>query len=330
MQLAPESARPPLLTPERARTSLSVHSVQLTLLRFMKTPFFFRSLLTLIAISLLSPTPAGADTASDSGPLTLPGAAPAPALSNSDFLRSRSEGVQVTQMGNMRASFVFTHGLAEGLKAQVTELFSDVGFRVFSSAAAVDETTFSPTDYHAMGKDRYADLVVLTKAAQIDKKLPSGQALIVKSTVTCTVYNPQSGETLVGSTQEATSHRLSDVCELAAKDVITKILEKARSMIVHEAQIKGVQDHQHLLEIMNHTSHLEGVHHVRQCSYNKDTKLAIIEIIGAPQTEVFWPAWVDKMPRREKIIRGDGAIKIVPAQSTPKPKPKTQPTPKRG
>lgn len=237
-----------------------------------------------------------------------------------DFLRSRKEGVQITELGLMRATFVFEKGTAAGLETRVTEAFSNVDFRVFPSGVEIDGR-IAPRELHKMGNDRYADLVVYVKASQRAKPQKLGRLKLYETTVTAQVYNPMSEELLVSTTavedgqphvDEVIAKRTSSeaACDAAVKETITKALEKAHKVLVHEAQLKGVQDHPHLLEIMEYTARLKGVYHVRQCSYDKASKLAVIEIIGAPQTEVFWRAYMEKLPKREVLIKNDGSVQI--------------------
>jgi hypothetical protein len=84
---------------------------------------------------------------------------------------------------------------------------------------------------------------------------------------------------------------------------------------VHEAQFKGVQDHQHLLEILEYTAKLKGVYHARQLTYDKETKIAVIEIIAAPQTESFWRAYLGNMPKREFLLLPGKEPRLVPNQN---------------
>jgi hypothetical protein len=62
---------------------------------------------------------------------------------------------------------------------------------------------------------------------------------------------------------------------------------------------------------MEYTAKLKGVYHVRQMTYDKATGLAVIEIIGAPQTESFWRAYLNNLPKREKWIIDVKHIRIV-------------------
>ena len=56
---------------------------------------------------------------------------PAPeSRDEADFLKAMKAGVQVTELGCMRATFVFSENAAE-FETQVTEAFSDADFRVF-------------------------------------------------------------------------------------------------------------------------------------------------------------------------------------------------------
>jgi len=234
---------------------------------------------------------------------------PAPeARAEADFLKSLKDGVQLTELGCMRATFVFDAN-AEALETQVTEAFSNADFRVFSKGNVI-EGRVEPKTLHEIGNDRYADLVVYTKVSKREKpKL--GALNLVEAEATVQVFNPMSEELLVSQTLRKDGERhidpeiaqrsaIENAINAAVREVIAKTLEKAHKILVHEAQLKGVQDYQHLLEIMEYSAKLKGVYHVRQMTYDKSTGLAVIEIIGAPQTESFWRAYMNNLPKREK------------------------------
>lgn len=238
--------------------------------------------------------------------ITIPTEAPVEVRGEADFLKSLKQGVQITQMGNMRAAFAFDEGAVD-LETRVTEAFSNADFRVFPKAELV-KGRIDPEQFHKIGNDRLSDLVVFTKLTLKDKPA-LGAMLLKEATVTIQVYNPMSKELLVSHTVTKAGQRHPDAdsaattsmeaaADAAVPEVIAKTLEKAHKILVHEAQLKGVKDHAHLLEIMEYTAHLDGVYHVRQVSYDKTSQLAIIEIIAAPKTEVFWRAYVEAMPKR--------------------------------
>jgi hypothetical protein len=245
---------------------------------------------------------------------------PAPeSRDEADFLKSVKAGVQVTELGCMRATFVFDENAAE-FETQVTEAFSDADFRVFSKGNVV-QGRVEPKALHEIGNDRYADLVVYTTIAGREKPA-LGKLKLFEATCTMQVYNPMSEELLVSETARLEGKRHADEVEAlrsategavaaATKELIMKTLEKAHKILVHEAQLKGVEDHQHLLQIMEYSAKLKGVYHVRQMTYDKTTGLAVIEIIGAPQTESFWRAYLNNLPKREKWIIDVKHIRIV-------------------
>ncbi len=245
---------------------------------------------------------------------------PAPeSRDEADFLKSVKAGVQVTELGCMRATFVFDENAA-AFETQVTEAFSDADFRVFSKGNVVQGRA-EPKALHEIGNDRYADLVVYTTIAGREKPA-LGKLKLFEATCTMQVYNPMSEELLVSETARLDGKRHADEVEAlrsaaegavaaATKELIMKTLEKAHKILVHEAQLKGVEDHQHLLQIMEYTAKLKGVYHVRQMTYDKTSGLAVIEIIGAPQTESFWRAYMNNLPKREKWIIDVKYIRIV-------------------
>lgn len=236
-----------------------------------------------------------------------------------DFLQSIKAGVQITELGCMRATFVFDQN-AEAFEARVTEAFSSADFRVFTLGDVIAGHV-DPKRLNKIGNDRYADLVVYTKVSGRERpKL--GRLSSFEAEATVQVYHPMSEELLVSHTVRTIGERHAEAAvamhtayeaaiDAAVKEVILKTLEKAHKIIVHEAQFKGVQDDQHLLEIMEYSAKLKGVYHVRQLSYEKTTGLAVIEIIGSPQTESFWRAYLNNMPKREKWIIDKNNVRIV-------------------
>lgn len=236
-----------------------------------------------------------------------------------DTLKNLKQGVQITEIGNTRAVFVFAEG-AEHVETRVTEAFSNVDFRVFPSPVVV-EGRIQPSALHKIGNERYCDMVVFTRLTTEEKPaLGSLKRFDVEASVQ--VYNPMSEELMVSTTVrsseeakkqkkmlthadegEARRAATNIALDAAVTETITKVLEKAHKMIVHEAQLKGVLDHQHLLDILNYTAKLEGVYNVRQISYDKQTGLAVIEIIAAPQTEPYWRAYINNLPKHEILIQ---------------------------
>ena len=290
-------------------------------------PFITAMLLTSAAIAHADVPPPNSRFEQNSGKATMQTPAkeaPAPeARTEADFLKSVKAGVQITELGCMRATFAFDK-TAEAFEARITEAFSNADFRVFSKGVVVEDRV-EPKALHQISNDRYADLMMFTKiSARAKPKL--GRLSLFEAEATVQVYNPMSEELLVSHTvrKDGTRHADEEVAartafesaiDAAVKEAILKTLEKAHKILVHEAQLKGVQDHQHLLEIMEYTARMKGVYHVRQLTYDKTTGLAVIEIIGAPQTESFWRAYLNNLPKREILLIGDKAFRIVPNTS---------------
>jgi|GEM_PF-1119396 len=255
----------------------------------------------------------------DKGDPGSPKVKPVPATRPIDDTQAIKEGVQITEIGSMRALFVFAQG-SEHVETRVTEAFSNVDFRVFPSPVIV-KGRIAPQELQKIGNERYADMVVFTKLTSEEKaQLGSLHRFEVEASVQ--VYNPMSGElmasTTVLSTDEAkkegkllthadpkTAERMATnvALDAAMKETIVKSLEKAHKMFVYEAQLRGVVDHQHLLDIMNYTAKLQGVYHARQISYDKSSGVAVLEIIGAPQVEPYWRAYLDNLPKHEVILQ---------------------------
>lgn len=239
-----------------------------------------------------------------------------------DFLKSLKEGVQVTELGCMRAVFVFDESAAD-FETQVTEAFSDADFRVFSKSHIVTGSV-QPKALLQIGVERTADLVIYTTLASREKP-QLGKLHLHEAICTMRVYSPTSEELLVSETARIDGQRHVDpviaarsategAVTAATKELILKTLEKAHKILVHEAQIKGIRDHNHLLKVMEYTARLKGVYHVRQLTFDKETRLAVIEIIAAPQTETFWRAYVENFPKYEDAQWQKENIKLLPNQ----------------
>ncbi len=241
------------------------------------------------------------------------------ARAEADSLATLKQGVQLTEVGNLRAVFVFAEG-AQDAESRVTEAFSNADFRVFPSPVVVADR-IKPKELQKIGDERYADLVVYTTLDSVEKP-QLGSLHRYEVTAAVQVYNPMSEElmasTTIRSSDEARarkvtlSHADADealhlatniALDAAIKQTIVKTLEKAHKLLVHEAELKGVLDHEHLLEIINYTAKLAGVYHVRQISYDKPSGLAVIEIIGAPQTESYWRAYLNNLPKHEILLQ---------------------------
>ena len=246
--------------------------------------------------------------------------AKAEARAEADFLKSIKEGVQVTELGCMRAVFVFDESAAD-FETQVTEAFSDADFRVFSKSHIIHGTV-QPKALLQIGAERTADLVIYTTLTTREKPL-LGKLHLHEATCTMRVYSPTSEELLASETVCLDGQRHVDPIQAgrtatevavaaATKELIQKTLEKAHKILVHEAQIKGIRDHNHLLKVMEYTARLKGVYHVRQLTYNKESRLAVIEIIAAPQTETFWRAYVENFPKYENAEWHKENIKLLP------------------
>lgn len=248
--------------------------------------------------------------------------AKAEARAEADFLKSLKEGVQVTELGCMRAVFVIDESAAD-FETQVTEAFSDADFRVFSKSHIVTGSA-QPKALLQIGVERTADLVIYTTLTSREKP-QLGKLHLHEATCTMRVYSPTSEELLASETIRIDGQRHVDpviaarsategAVTAATKELIQKTLEKAHKILVHEAQIKGIRDHNHLLKVMEYTARLKGVYHVRQLTFDKEKRLAVIEIIAAPQTESFWRAYVENFPKYEDAQWQKENIKLLPNQ----------------
>ncbi|MAS93479.1 MAG: hypothetical protein CMO55_09830 [Verrucomicrobiales bacterium] len=279
---------------------------------------------TVVLVSILiagSGSQLFADVVSDTGEISAGNDEPSPATEKPDSgvapfttppdvdQDALTEGVQITELGCMRMLLVLSPQAADVDKL-MKQRFSDVHFRVFPSAIQLEEEELSPKRMHEMGNDRYADFVV---HVQTDSRLKNklGNSALFEAETTITAYSPLSEEILAIHTSRMNGDRMADQYEAertareesadaAVKEVIAKLLEKAHKHLVLEAEFHDVKDNQHLARIIEYAQELEGVYHVRQMKYDKNTKVAIIEIVAAPHTENFWRAHLEEWPEANK------------------------------
>ena len=229
------------------------------------------------------------------------------------------EAVQLTEMGCMSVMLVF-HKDAFALEKLVAQRLSDADFRVFGPYVTGSETLPDASQARELAKDRKADLIVLTSVNSRElNKL--GNFSIYEAESTVRIYSPVSNELQVIHTSRVQGMRHTNPAEaersarekatdLAASEAVTKSLEKSHKILVHEAQISGVKDQAHLLKILEYTAGHPGNYHVRQLTYDPKTKIAVIEIVGAPSTESGWRAWMMGIPK-ETIVKEHINIKVV-------------------
>lgn len=220
------------------------------------------------------------------------------------------EGVQITELGCMRAMVVFQKSALD-VEKLVTQRLSESDFRVFGPYEVAGDLIPDATKCRDLGNDRKADLVVLTSVSSRElNKL--GNFSIFEAEATVRIYSPVSAEIAIIHTSRVKGERHTNATDaersarekaagLAVGEAVTKSLEKAHKILVHEAQIGGVQDRKHLDEILTHLRDTKVFYNVRQMAYDAKTKVAILELVGAPASESQWRTLVAGIPMRTKV-----------------------------
>lgn len=217
------------------------------------------------------------------------------------------KGVQITEIGCMRTMLVFDKASLD-VEKLVTQKLVDADFRVFGPYVSPTTTLQDPTACRNLGNDRKVDLVALVNVSSREvNKL--GNFTLYEAEATVRVYSPVTAEIAVIHTSREKGHRHTDAREaergarekataLAAGEAIAKSLEKAHKILVHEAQIGGVQDRAHLEQIVAYLRDKKAFYNVREMLYDAKSQVAIIEMVGAPATESEWRQIVSQIPSR--------------------------------
>ncbi len=220
------------------------------------------------------------------------------------------EGVQITELGCMRAMVVFQKSALD-VEKLVTQRLSDSDFRVFGPYEVAGDLIPDATKCRDLGNDRKADLVVLTSVTSRElNKL--GNFSIFEAEATVRIYSPVSAEIAVIHTSRVKGERHTNATDaersarekaagLAVGEAVTKSLEKAHKILVHEAQIGGVQDRAHLEQILAHLKGSMAFYNVRQMAYDAKTKVAILELVGAPASESEWRRLIASIPMHTDV-----------------------------
>ena len=277
---------------------------------------------TTVTTTTTTTTNVGTSTAvpSETAAVVTPPIYPTPSSPDQANLRT---GVQLTEVGCMR-TLLLLDASAMPYEKLVAQRLTEVDFRVFPGAAPVPsrlsndtlETSsrsvgITPAELKKAGDARGADLVFFVSVTSREKKR-LGEFQLHEAEATVQLFSPATGELFVSKTSRETGVRNLDAVEasrsaiekavdLATREAVTLSLEKAHKLLVHQAVITDVIDHNHLLALLDYMARMKGVYHVRQVSYKPETRDAVIEIIGAPQTETFWRAYLEKLPKAQIV-----------------------------
>lgn len=275
----------------------------------------------MLGVSLISPV--WADKSEDTGTEVTPAKEDARKAEQQRI----KEGVQISELGCMRIYLTYDED-ASALKPRIEQAFSDVDFRIFPANKIIASKTDGGLDVALLWKIdnlRKADLVF-----HATLKTPEGKALgnfkIFESVATVQLFNVKSKELLATHTSRKKGERNVDADKArrtaneaamddAVQNIIRKSLEKAHKVLVHEIQITGIENESQLLGVEEYMNKLKGAYHVRRMWFEPKDKHAGFELIGAPQTETYWRAYLDQMPRPGKPATGSTrkiAPKVVP------------------
>jgi hypothetical protein len=257
-------------------------------------------IISLLSASLLAITPLLAESSTNDGN-------PFATTPSKDSQEKIETGVQITELGLMRALLVLDNSSSESEKL-IEQRLNEADFRVFPSAQIVG-SRLSASDVQKIGKEANADLVVYASASARPKQA-MGDFQLFEGEATVQLFSPVTGELLVTHTARTDGTRTTDAVtaergarekalDLATKEAIVLSLEKAHKIMVYQAILTGVQNNTDLLFFMESIARMEGIYHVRRISWNPETKEAEIEIIASPKAETFWRAQIEAIPKRK-------------------------------
>lgn len=214
-------------------------------------------------------------------------------------------GVQVTELGLMRALLVLDESARES-EDRLAERLTEVDFRLVP-APRLTTGRMTPAALRELAGEEDADLVLYARAST--RALPAMQDFrLYEGEATTQIWVATTGELVASSTERARGVRTSDdfsaqrsarerAVDAAAAAAIRNSLAKAHKILAHEAVLVNVFSESALLALMEYMGKMEGVYHVRRRSFDRQNNEALIEIIGAPQSETFWRAYLEKMPK---------------------------------
>jgi hypothetical protein len=236
----------------------------------------------------------------------LAGPVHAQATSSSDQVR-----IQMTELGLMRALLLLDESALES-EDRIAEKLTEVDFRLVPAAHAVSGR-MTPARVREIAEREDADMVLYAKTKARERKSLQDFRLF-EGEATTQIWIATTGELIASKTQRMKGVRTSDEFEAArsaneravdaAVDSAIKMsLDKAHKILAHEAVLVNVFSDSALLAIMEYIGKMDGVYHVRRKSFDRETNEALLEIIGAPHSETFWRAYLEKMPKTKVNFR---------------------------
>ena len=226
-------------------------------------------------------------------------------------LEDQQVRVQITEVSLLRTQLLIDTNTTE-LTDRVLQALVDRDFEVYTDAQEVSGIVTS-AQMRAAGEPEDAQLVVYAKVADEPDSERSGLK-VYRATATVQVYSRLTGQPLVSKTVEALGARTAQdsrarrtarekAIDQAAQQAIEGSLAKAHRILVHRAVIVNVFSESALLAIMEYMGKMEGVYHVKRVSFDRQTNEALIEVIGAPRSQTFWRAYLEKLPKTKVNVQ---------------------------
>lgn len=219
--------------------------------------------------------------------------------------------MQVTEMSCLRTLLVLDAS-SQAAEARLRQRLTEYDFRIFPAPRLVTGSP-PPQEMAALGREAGADLVL--HAAATTRELPPLDGFqIFEGESTVQIFSRVSGELLVSQTARAKGKRTSDPVEArrsalekaidqAAGEAVRHSLARSHKILVHEAVLTHVYSESGLLALEEYIARMDGVYHVRRLQFDRARNEALIEIIGAPHSETFWRAYLEKMPKTKIDVR---------------------------
>jgi len=219
--------------------------------------------------------------------------------------------IQITELGLMRALLLLDHSARES-EDRIADQLTEVDFRLVPAAVMVDGR-MRPSRIREIAEREDADLVLYAKVKTRELN-PMQDFRIFEGEATTQIWVSTTGELIASNTSRTKGVRSTDAynaersaiersLDVATEAAIEDSLEKAHKILAHEAVLVNVFSDSALLAIMEYIGKMDGVYHVRRKSFDRDTNEALLEIIGAPHSETFWRAYLEKMPKTKVNFR---------------------------
>lgn len=227
-------------------------------------------------------------------------------------LEDQQVRVQITELGLLRTLIMISPDSAD-VEGQVRQKFVDRDFEVYTDAEQ-PEGRVTSADMRAAGEAENADLVVYARIVEDRQRSNASGFRLFEATASVQVFNRLTGREVASKQVRANGVRHPDAVdarrsarekamEQAAHQAIEASLAGAHKILVHHAVIVNVFSDSGLLAIMEYMGKMQGIYHVKRLSFDRRTNEALIEIIGAPQSQTFWRAYLEKLPKTKVNVQ---------------------------